>query len=412
MILDSPGPSTPDKDCLLPPDPQEIRRREHHEADIVIVGAGIVGCAAAVAFGKQGRSVILLERNLKEPDRIVGELLQPGGVRALQKLGLGDCLEDIDAIRVTGYGVYYHGEPVDIPYTDWTNPKTGKKEQAEGRSFHHGRFVQKLREAAMKAPNVTVVESKVTDLVRDGWTGQVLGVECMTRDEKDYYFGHLTLVADGYASKFRTSAKLRATPNTRSKFYGLELKDCPLPMQYHGHVILSHTAPVLLYQIGTRDTRILVDVPEGLEAAKTDKGGVKGYFRNVVTGVLPEPLRDSWIEALDKGHIRSMPNSFLPASTNKVPGMIIIGDAMNMRHPLTGGGMTVGLSDVVLVSELLSPQSVPRLEDTKLVLKQMSAFHWQRKMHSSVINILAMALYSLFAANGKASTLCLEIVFF
>ena len=60
----------------------------HHEADIVIVGAGIVGCAAAVAFGKQGRSVILLEKSLKEPDRIVGELLQPGGVNALEKLGL------------------------------------------------------------------------------------------------------------------------------------------------------------------------------------------------------------------------------------------------------------------------------------------------------------------------------------
>lgn len=78
-------------------DQNEIRRRVHHEADIVIVGAGIVGCAAAVAFGKQGRSVILLERSLKEPDRIVGELLQPGGVQALDKLGLRgmrDCIPE------------------------------------------------------------------------------------------------------------------------------------------------------------------------------------------------------------------------------------------------------------------------------------------------------------------------------
>jgi len=69
-------------------DYSEMRRREFHEADIVIVGAGIFGCAAAVAFGKQGRSVILLEKSLKEPDRIVGELLQPGGVQALEELGL------------------------------------------------------------------------------------------------------------------------------------------------------------------------------------------------------------------------------------------------------------------------------------------------------------------------------------
>jgi squalene monooxygenase len=74
--------------AIVTTDYRELRRRESHEADVVIVGAGIVGCAAAVAFGKQGRSVILLEKILQEPDRIVGELLQPGGVEALEKLGL------------------------------------------------------------------------------------------------------------------------------------------------------------------------------------------------------------------------------------------------------------------------------------------------------------------------------------
>ena len=70
----------------------------------------------AVALGNQGRSVILLEKSLKEPDRIVGELLQPGGVQALEKLGLRDCLEEIDAIRVYGYDVIYYGEEVRVPY--------------------------------------------------------------------------------------------------------------------------------------------------------------------------------------------------------------------------------------------------------------------------------------------------------
>ena len=64
------------------------RRREHHDADAVVVGAGILGCAMAVTLARQGRSVLLLEKSLKEPDRIVGELLQPGGVQALEQLGL------------------------------------------------------------------------------------------------------------------------------------------------------------------------------------------------------------------------------------------------------------------------------------------------------------------------------------
>ena len=58
------------------------------EYDLIIVGAGVVGTAAAKAFGSDGRRVLLLERDLSEPDRIVGELLQPGGVNSLAALGL------------------------------------------------------------------------------------------------------------------------------------------------------------------------------------------------------------------------------------------------------------------------------------------------------------------------------------
>lgn len=37
---------------------------------------------------QSGRRVLVLERDLREPDRIVGELLQPGGYLKLQELGL------------------------------------------------------------------------------------------------------------------------------------------------------------------------------------------------------------------------------------------------------------------------------------------------------------------------------------
>jgi len=44
--------------------------------------------------------VLLLERDLSQPDRIVGELLQPGGYLMLKKLGLESCTENIDAVKV------------------------------------------------------------------------------------------------------------------------------------------------------------------------------------------------------------------------------------------------------------------------------------------------------------------------
>ena len=55
---------------------------------MVIVGSGVVGSVMAAILGKDGRKVTIIERDLNEPDRIVGELLQPGGFRALKDLGL------------------------------------------------------------------------------------------------------------------------------------------------------------------------------------------------------------------------------------------------------------------------------------------------------------------------------------
>lgn len=306
-----------------------------------------------------------------------------------------DCLEGIDAIPCYGYQVTYHGEPVSIPYSS-VSPDS----RPEGRSFHHGRFIQKLRAAAQATPNVTVIESTVTSLVTSTYGDQVLGVNCQTDGKPDFYFGTLTLIADGYASKFRKEY-LPYQPQVRSKFFGLELIDAVLPAPNHGHVILSDAPPILIYQIGTHETRILIDVPENLPSASPKVGGVKNHLLNVAVPAVPESVRPSLKKAIEEGKLRSMPNSFLPPATQKTPGMLILGDAMNMRHPLTGGGMTVAFNDVLLLSQLLAPEKVPSLENTTQVLEQISTFHWARKNGSTVINILAMALYSLFAADDS-----------
>ena len=63
------------------------------DCDVVIIGSGVLGSALATTMARNGRQVTVIERDLKEPDRIVGELLQPGGCQALEKLGLeGECL--------------------------------------------------------------------------------------------------------------------------------------------------------------------------------------------------------------------------------------------------------------------------------------------------------------------------------
>ncbi|KAF4986028.1 hypothetical protein FDECE_16166 [Fusarium decemcellulare] len=395
---------------------QTRRREQYHEADVVVVGAGVFGCTIAYALANQGRSVLLLERWLKEPDRIVGELLQPGGVASLEKLGLGHCLEGIDAMPCYGYTVFYHGEKVLIPYPGvdengnvpyaWGGHGEGGKKPS-GCSFHHGRFITKLRDSCKNHENITVVETEVVKTLQGEHTDQILGVESRTTNketgakEPDYYFGQLTIIADGYDSKWRKQI-LNSRPKVCSKFYALELIDCDLPNPGHGHVIIGNAFPVLLYQIGTHETRALIDVPQGIPEASPENGGVRGYIRNFVLPALPASIRPSAEKALEDGKIpRSMPNSWLPPTKQRSNGAILLGDAMNMRHPLTGGGMSVAFNDVVILSDLLHPDRVPDLDNPKAINAALDQLYWKRKPLTGIINVLAQALYSLFAANDR-----------
>lgn len=239
--------------------------------DILIVGAGVAGSALAHALStvtSKSRGspvrVALLERSLSEPDRIVGELLQPAGVAALQKLGMEGALEEIDSIPEHGYCVAHSGRLVHIPYPD------GR----QGRSFHHGRFIMRLREYAKCASGVDVIEATVNELIECEHTKRVLGVRATRssggdgpKGEKEPFFADLVIIADGCFSNFRNAVmgKSARQSSARSYFIGAILKNAKLPIPQHGTVALvKGHGPVLLYQISEHDTRILIDVKHPL----------------------------------------------------------------------------------------------------------------------------------------------------
>ena len=66
--------------------------------DVIVVGGGVAGCAMAYALANDGRDVTVIERDLSEPDRIVGELLQPGGLNTLKELGLEGKLSNVGLV--------------------------------------------------------------------------------------------------------------------------------------------------------------------------------------------------------------------------------------------------------------------------------------------------------------------------
>lgn len=63
-------------------------------------------------------------------------------------------------MQVYGYCIFKNGERAELLY-----PKEGFDADVSGRSFTHGRFVQRLRHAAASAPGVTVRQGTVKRLV-------------------------------------------------------------------------------------------------------------------------------------------------------------------------------------------------------------------------------------------------------
>lgn len=257
--------------------------------DVLIVGAGVAGCAFAHALSTitspshtKPLRIALLERSLAKPDRIVGELLQPGGVMALRKLGMEDCLEDIGAVPVRGYCVVHDGKQVHIPYPGGH----------EGRSFHHGRFIMALREKAKKAENVDVIEATVNSLVNDEGSGRIVGVKATRKggdtSTKETFLARLVIIADGCFSNFRSQVmgETAEKPSVRGYFIGSILKDVNLPIDKHGTVCLvKGSGPVLLYQIEEHDTRILIDVKDPLPSDL--KVRTPSLVRNEITPYFP-----------------------------------------------------------------------------------------------------------------------------
>lgn len=398
--------------------------------DVIVIGAGVVGPCIATALARQGRKVMIVERDWSIPDRIVGELMQPAGLKGLKELGMIHAVNNIDAIAVKGYHIEFNSNTIQIPYllkqdankTNAVKPVPNcvyedndkllqdetinikdfdEDERIRGCAFRHGQFLNNLRSIVRDEPNITAVEGTAIKIIRDEDNNDIIrGVRVKEREGTFEYNAKLTISCDGIYSKFRKETHPDNTPSVESYFVGLELIDAKLPSPNHGHVFLGDHAPVLVYQISPHETRMLC----AYSSPKPPSSSSNEFYDYLVTKVLPilpKETQPSFKKALRTRKFRAMPNQYLPAKKQgkKNLGLIMLGDSLNMRHPLTGGGMTVGINDAALLAKLLHPKQIENLDDYKTLAKKLSQFHVKRKNLDAVINTLSIALYALFAAD-------------
>ncbi|KAF5194751.1 Squalene monooxygenase [Thalictrum thalictroides] len=118
-------------------------------------------------------------------------------------------------------------------------------------------------------------------------------------------------------------------------FVGLILENCSLPFPNHGHVVLGDPSPILFYPISSTEVRCLVDVPSQ-KVPSISNGEMANYLKTVVAPQVPPELHKSFLAAVEKGSIRTMPNRSLPAAPLPTPGDILMGILGILLHASKG----------------------------------------------------------------------------
>lgn len=285
-----------------------------------------------------------------------------------------------------GYGVFLKGERIQMTY-----PADEQGVNPTGRGLHYGRFIQRLRENLYQYPNVKIIEGSVTKFLElDGVHYGVLYKN--SENENISLKASLTVVATGAGSPF--TKKITGTkPLSRSTFVGVRIKggNDVLPYPNHGNVFMMDPGPVLAYPTSSIDVRVLVDFPNGTMPPKDQ---LSDFLLNKIAPQFPEDkIRNAFIDAVKEGDIRSVPNREMPSERSKIPGIILLGDALTQRHPLTGSGMTAGLNDVYHITNALEGTN---LNDYSEVEKCLELWWKNRNSSIATINILANALYAVF----------------
>ncbi len=346
----------------------------------------MAGATIAAFLAPKGIKIALIDRNFTEKQRIVGELLQPGAVSTLAKMGLKHLLEGFDAQNIYGYALLNGGDQFTIPYNK------DHSEDCTGKGLQNGKFLQKLRENALQNKSVTQIQGMVTELCENE-KKVITGVKYKEKKSGEIksISAKLTITSDGFFSNFReylTNNKKIVT----SYFIGIVLKDCQLPYPNHGHVFLSGPTPFICYPISSTETRVLIDFP-GPKAPK--KPTIKEHLQNNVAPYIPETIRNCYETAVNQDKFKVMPNHYMAAKPIVKKGAVMLGDSLNMRHPLTGGGLTAVFADVHLLGTFLL--EMPDFDDLDLIHKKVEKYYKERQFVNANVNILANALYGVMS---------------
>jgi 2-polyprenyl-6-methoxyphenol hydroxylase-like FAD-dependent oxidoreductase len=374
----------------------EIRAVDQVDADILIVGGGLSGCALASALAASGRRILILEARQGKNPRFNGELIHPTGVDVLAGLGLVPALEAKGAAQILGFASVPkpNAKATVLPYREIPGSRPF------GLGIDHRLLVEVLRDHVATLPNVEIrTGERVTNVLRD--QERVIGVQATSGPVR----AHVVLACDGRHSKVRTLLGMEEEARLLSFTAAALLADCDLPHPGFGHIFLGGWGPILAYPISATDARAIIDLPADMDR------GTDAVVERIRRDYLPyvhAKVRGPLERALNEQDLEVAANYAIYTDECSVPGAALVGDACGCSHPLTATGMTIALNDTRILGEVLGAADLSRRDQVDAALEK---YQTERYRYVRSREILADAIYEVFRGIDDGSRAIREGIF-
>ena len=298
--------------------------------DVIIVGASVAGCTAAILLGRAGARVALIERD-RDPEgykKLCTHFIQASATPTLERLGLASAIEEAGGLR----------NDLEV-FTRW-GWIVAPSEQviarpAHGYSIRRSKLDPMLRKAAAETPGVDFMPGfSVRDLLVQ--RGRVFGITAQGEgDERREIRAALVVGADGRQSRVAELAGLPAkqAPNARFGYFA-HYRNVPLSRGAKSQFWFLE--PDVAYTLPNDDgVTIVTAMPAKARLAewKADPDAAMArLFENL-------PRAPSLAQAQRITPFMGLieyPNLHRPKISK--PGLALIGDAAQSLDPLWGVG--------------------------------------------------------------------------
>jgi 2-polyprenyl-6-methoxyphenol hydroxylase-like FAD-dependent oxidoreductase len=316
-------------------------------AHAIVVGAGPAGASLAFLLADRGIEVTLLERQRDFAREFRGEVLLPGGIDALQEMGLGTRLQTVPQAQPRTVCVYFNQKPVLETVLDPAlfagRPPVAVSQPA---------LLETLADEASKRPAFRLLRgASVRELLREG--GRIVGVRAQTEDGERALHGDLVIGADGRASVVRRRGGFEADEQAPP----MDVVWCKVPAlgDFRGaRAYVGRGHLLVAYHTWDNHLQIAWAILKGT-FGEIRRGGVEHLVEQMAAHVTPDLGRHL------QAHKDALVHPFLlDVISDRVrrwtlPGALLIGDAAHTMSPVGAQGLNVALRDAVVAANHLVP---------------------------------------------------------